>query len=100
MVERFDEWVRAAEEKLLASGGYPLIDSCEIDMTHDLRTLAYRVVREAPEGSGYFSGEIEPTVVFFELRLIHSEGALAVRFVILNFTIPPRSLRRFSVGGV
>jgi hypothetical protein len=84
MLESFDEWVREAE-KLLVSGDYPLIDSSQIDMTDELRALAYRVVLEAPEGSCYSSGEIEPAVAFFELRLIHSECALAVRFVILNF---------------
>ncbi|HXM45649.1 MAG TPA: hypothetical protein VN924_30710 [Bryobacteraceae bacterium] len=85
MVESFDEWVREAEETLLVPGDYPIIDSSEIDMADELRTLAYRVVREEVEGSSITGGQVEPTVEFLELRLIRADGALPVRFVILNF---------------
>jgi len=85
MLESFDEWVREAEERLLASVDYPLLDSSEIDMAGELRRVANRVVREELGGSSYSPSEIEPIVEFFELRLIRSDFALAVRFVILNF---------------
>lgn len=85
MLESFDEWVREAGDKLLVSVDYPLIDSSEIDMARELRWVTDRAVQEDLGGSSYNSGQIEPTVEFFELRLIRSDGALAVRFVILNF---------------
>jgi hypothetical protein len=85
MLESFDEWVREAEERLLASVDYPLLDSSEIDMAGELRRVAKSVVREELGGSSYSTSEIEPIVEFFELRLIRSDFALAVRFVILNF---------------
>ena len=82
----FDGWVQEAEQKLVVPGDYPLVDSPELEMVDELRTLANRVVDE-------YSGEvrssnpslIEPTIEFFENRLIGSQGALPVRFVILNF---------------
>jgi hypothetical protein len=81
----FDEWVREAEEKLLVSGDYPLIDSHEIDMSDGLRWIADHTVREELQGSSYSTEEVERTVEFLEVRLIRSDFALAVRFVILNF---------------
>jgi hypothetical protein len=42
----FDGWVQEAEQKLLVSGDYPLIDSPEIEMADELRKLANRVVDE------------------------------------------------------
>ena len=82
----FDGWVDEAEQTLLVSGDYPLIDSSEIDMADELRTLANRVVEEYwGEGSTSIPSEIEPIVEFLELRLIGSQLALPVRLVILNF---------------
>ena len=82
----FDEWVREAEQRLLVSVDYPLIDSSEIDMADELRTLANRVVEEHfGEASRSTPSEIEPVVAFLELRLIRSQGTLPVRFVVLNF---------------
>jgi hypothetical protein len=53
----FDEWVREAEEKLLVSGDYPLIDSSEIDMADGLRRIADHTVREDFQGSSYSTEE-------------------------------------------
>jgi hypothetical protein len=82
----FDGWVQEAEQKLLVSGDYPLIDSPEIEMADELRKLANRVVDEYfGEVSSSNPSLIEPTIEFLENRLIGSQGALPVRFVILNF---------------
>jgi len=85
MLESFDGWVREAEEKLLVSGDYPPIDSVKINMANELRRIADRTVQEFDECSGHNTEEIERTVEFLELRLIRSDYARAVRFVILNF---------------
>ena len=85
MLESFEGWVREAEERLQVSVDYPSVDSSEIDMAHELRWIADRTVREELGGSSYSPSEIEPIVEFFELRLIRSDFAPAVRFVILNF---------------
>jgi hypothetical protein len=84
MLESFDEWVRQAEEVLLASGGCPRIDSSEIDMAHELRWIAGRTILEDVGEGAYSTDEVERTVEFLELRLIRSDFALAVRFVTLN----------------
>jgi hypothetical protein len=49
----FDEWIREADQKLLDSGDYLLIDSTEVDMSGELRTLANRVA--PPSCSGVMS---------------------------------------------
>src|ERR1700690_1143532 len=85
MPERFDAWVREAEERLRASDDYPLVDDSEIDMDGELKGVAHRTVDEQPEGQYTTSAEIERWVEFFEVRLIRSAFALPVRFVILNF---------------
>ena len=85
MRERFDEWVHEAEKRLLASDNYPLVDDSEIAMDAELKGIVHRTVDEQPEGPYVTSGAIEPWVDLFELRLIRSNSALAVRFVILNF---------------
>lgn len=55
-------------------------------MAEELRDCANRVVEEfLGEESTSVPSQIEPTIDFFELRLIGSENALPVRFVILNF---------------
>jgi hypothetical protein len=100
MLESFDEWVREAEEKLLAPGDYPLVDSSEIDMADELRRIAGHTVREDFECSGYNTEEIERTVEFLELRLIRSDYALAVRFVILNFLYRLAHFRGFPISRV
>jgi tetratricopeptide (TPR) repeat protein len=82
----FDEWVQKAEREVLISDDYPLIDCTAIDMADELRTIAHRVVKEYfGEPSTSIPQEIESIVEFLELRLIASDGALPVRFVILNF---------------
>jgi tetratricopeptide (TPR) repeat protein len=82
----FDGWVQQAEQKLLVSGDYPLVDSPEIDMADGLRALANRAVTEC-SGETWSSrpSVIEAAIEFLENRLIGSHGALPVRFVILNF---------------
>jgi tetratricopeptide (TPR) repeat protein len=98
MFERFDEWVRAAEDKLRGSDDYPLVDNSEIDMDAELRRIAHRTVQEDdPEGSSWNDREIERAVAFFELRLIRSGFALAVRFVILNFLYRLANLEGFEL---
>jgi len=67
----FDTWIRDAEHKIIASSDYPLIDYDGIDMQGEL-------------GDCWMSG-IEPVIEFFENRLVRSDAASAVRFVILNF---------------
>ena len=94
----FDEWVREAEEKLRASGDYPLVDSSEIDMTPELQRIAGRTVQEELEGSSYETAEIERAVEFLELRLIRSGYAPAVRFVILNFLYRLASFNGFRLA--
>ncbi|MGO9257636.1 MAG: hypothetical protein ACLQU1_15185 [Bryobacteraceae bacterium] len=82
----FDRWVHEAGQKLRVSGEYPLIDSPEIDMADELRTLANKVVEERPgEAPTAIPSDIEPTIEFLELRLITSRASLQVRFVVLNF---------------
>jgi tetratricopeptide (TPR) repeat protein len=82
----FDAWVREAEQKLLLAAEHPLIDDAQIDMAEELRTCANQVVEEYfGEESTSIPSKIEPTIEFFEVRLIGSESALPVRFVILNF---------------
>jgi len=85
MLESFDELVREAQVRLLASVDYPPLDSSEIDMAAELQRVANRVVREELGESAYSASEIESIVEFFEVRLIRSDFAPAVRFVILNF---------------
>ena len=85
MLESFDDWAREAEEKILVSDDYPLIDSSEIDMADELRRIADCTVREHFEVSAYNTEEVERTVEYLEVRLIRSNFALAIRFVILNF---------------
>jgi hypothetical protein len=85
MLESFDEWVREAGGRLLACVDYPLLDNSEIDMAGELRRVAKSVVREELGGSSYSTSGIEPSVEFFELRLIRSNFAFPVRFVISNF---------------
>jgi hypothetical protein len=82
----FDVWVREAEERLRLGSDYPLIDDDQIDMAEELRACADLVVDEfLGEVSTSTPAEIEPTIGFFEIRLISSDSALPVRFVILNF---------------
>jgi hypothetical protein len=82
----FDQWVQEANLALLAPDDYPLIDSDAIDMEQEIRTLAHQVVREYPGySSDSIAQNIERATVFFENRMISSNGALPVRFVILNF---------------
>lgn len=82
----FDAWVREAEQKFSLAVDQPLIDDAQIDMAEEIRDCANRVVEEFPgEVSTSVPSLIEPLIEFFELRLIGSEDALPVRFVILNF---------------
>ena len=85
MLESFDEWVREAEEKLIGFDDYPGVDSPDINMADELRRIAYRTVQELDDCSGYNTEEVERTVEFLELRLIRSQYAFAVRFLILSF---------------
>lgn len=78
----FDEWVRDAQKKFLSSV-YPQIDDAKIDMADELFACANRVVDVHTEEC--IPSNIEPAIKFFDGRLIDSEGALPVRFVILNF---------------
>jgi hypothetical protein len=83
----FDGWVQEAEQRLLVSGDYPLVDSPEIDMAHELWKLAHHVVEEGigQSESTACPSHIEPAIEFLENRLVGSHFALPVRFVILNF---------------
>ena len=85
MFESFDEWVREAEEKILVCDDYPLIDSSEIDMADELRRIAGRTILEDDGEGVYSTGKVERMTELLELKLIRSDFALAVRFVILNF---------------
>jgi hypothetical protein len=76
----FDAWVSEAEQKFLLAADYPLIDDDQIDMAEELRDCANRVVQEFfGEESTSEPAQIEPTIEFFELRLIGSESALPVQ---------------------
>jgi hypothetical protein len=67
----FDTWIRDAEDKIAACSDHPLIDYNGIDIHGELWDC--------------WTAGIEPAIEFFENRLVRSDGAFAVRFVILNF---------------
>jgi hypothetical protein len=93
----FDTWVQEAEQRLLVSGDYPLVDSQEIDMADKLWELAHEVVEEnLGESCCSIPSAIEPSIEFLENRLVGSHFALPVRFVILNFLYRLAHFERFA----
>jgi hypothetical protein len=70
MLESFDEWVHEAEEKLLAPGDYPLVDSSEIDMADELQRIAGHTVREDFEDVAIGRVAVMPLHAFSEARCV------------------------------